>query len=304
MKMRYIIFLLFFMVFAVLLTMFFLPQKSLVFGAIEYNVTSTPGEFWAWNDLIGWIDFYNFGNTKVSSEGLKGYASSSFGNIWLYSETSPYSNNSTFRVTMSEVGKFNGYAWNDVFGWLGFNVLGFGNYRARVLVNSRNEPDTPPSDFEQWAWNPVVGFVSFNCKDITWTSTTPNAYCNATSSYKVATDWYSSSTQGWLESAVFDTGVVGGAKFNSITWRGEKPLGTSVKFEFAAALYENGPWNYEGPFDTETTSLNPDSKSYSAKFDFNLFNNARYFKYKIILISNTSQTLSPVVEEVIVNWSP
>lgn len=278
-------------------------------AAIDYNVTSTLNEHWAWNDLIGWIDF-NFpgSNVVVNSVELRGSASSSWGPIYLNCLSHPNGcGSSDFKVFNDGVGRLSGYAWNDVIGWLSFS--GSGIYK--VLVESRNDPDTPPSDFENWAWSPVIGWVSFNCKDITWTSTTPNAYCNATSSYKVATDWYSSSTQGWLESAVFDTGVEEGAQFNSILWRGDYPDGTRVRFQFATSPNSDGPWVFVGQdgtqnsyFEPQTTSQESGADLFSAPLNYEIFNNNRYFRYKVILFSNSLQTISPVVKEVIVNWSP
>lgn len=284
------------------LTLFtFLVLKKAEGVSPAYPIHPDPTEHWAWNDIIGWIDFnYSGSDITVSSEELTGVASSSWGPIYLNCEDSPFGCTPSFRVTNSNhVGTLDLYAWNDVFGWLRFKGSGHS-----VLVRSRNNDDTPPSDFEGWAWNPVIGWVSFNCRDISWTTTTPNGYCNNTSTYKVSTDWYSSSTSGWLESAIFDTEVGEGVQFNSISWRGDAPVGTRVAFYFAASSTPSGPWTYEGPYYSGTTSLNPADNLLSAPLDYALFNNARYFRYKVVLFSDSLQTVSPVVEEVIVNWSP
>ncbi len=279
--------------------------------AIIYNVTSTPGEHWAWYDTIGWIDF------KISSQELKGSASSSWGPIYLNCATTPNGcGSSNFKVANDSAGRLSGYAWNDVFGWLGFNEVGTG-YTARVLIKSRALDDTPPSDFEQWAWNPVIGWVSFNCRDLNtaFGISPPADYCIDTSNYKVTTDWYSSSTQGWVESAIFDTGVEGGVHFNSILWRGELLVGTMVRFQFAASSNPDGPWTFAGPGGSASTYYEPTTTSqdinqdltnvlYSAPIDYDLYNNTRYFRYRMILFSDSFQTLSPTVKDVVVNWSP
>lgn len=294
----------------VLIGVGFLGQLN-SYAAISYNVTSTAREFLAWNDLIGWIDFNSGvgtcdvgqGSVCVSSQGLRGYASSSAGKIYL--DCGTYYNGScpvSFGVTSNGFGALDGYAWNDVFGWFRFRSPTYPAYQ--VLINARvPNSDLPPSDFGNWAWNPVVGWVSFNCNDLD--GILGSNYCgSSTSSYKVATDWYASSTSGWLESATFDTGSDVGAQFNSILWRGDKPDDTMVQFYFATSSSQDGPWDYKGPYDSESASQDPDSNLFAAKLDFDLFNNSRYFRYKIVLVSNQPQTLSPTVEDVIVNWSP
>ena len=41
----------------------------------------------------------------------------------------------------------------------------------------------------------------------------------------------------------------------------------------------------------------------STALDYSLFNNKRYFRYRVTLVSNQAQTLSPQVNDVVVNWS-
>ncbi len=283
-------------------------------AAIEYNVTSTSREDWAWNDFLGWVDF-NYsdyvipcsggqnGSVCVSSIEIRGRASSSLGPVYLDCNSHPTGcTGHTYGVANNGHGALSNYAWNNVIGWIGFYdaTLPF-----RTLIEARVPgSEMPPSDFEQWAWNPVVGWISFNCEQLD--GILGSDYCgSSTSSFKVSTDWYATSTQGWLESATFDTGLDDGAQFNSISWRGDLPIGTEVKFYFSASSTPNGPWNFKGPYKSNTTSQDQDNKLFSARLGFNEdFNGKRYFRYKIVLVSNTSQTLSPIVEDVAVNWSP
>ena len=81
------------------------------------NISPEEGEHWAWNDIIGWIDFYSTGNVEVTDYKIKGYASSSVGYIVLDCETSPNGNicsNSDFKVKNDCSGELSGFAWNDV----------------------------------------------------------------------------------------------------------------------------------------------------------------------------------------------
>ena len=63
-------------------------ETALSNGVTSGVISSSTGQHWAWNDAIGWIDFYNSNNVGVSSTGLSGYASSSIGDISLDCATS------------------------------------------------------------------------------------------------------------------------------------------------------------------------------------------------------------------------
>jgi len=290
-----------------LVLVFLIGKVDRAEGAKSYSMSSTSTEHWAWNDLIGWIDF-NYDNdinpnfcgdniessACLSSDELSGSASSSAGLIYLNCADHPKgcsSPNPNFKVTnFDKRGTLAYDAWNDAFGWFSFHYLPTHSYF--VVAQSRYGDDTPPSDFSGWAWNPVVGWVSFSCADL--------GYCG-TVDYKVTTNWYTSSTSGWLESATYDTGSEGGARFNSISFRGYIPVGTRLSFYFAASSTSDGPWNYQGPF---TPDFIPSGDLFSVPLDYALFEEARYFRYKVVLFSNSLQTISPRVDEVVVNWSP
>lgn len=122
-------------------------------------------------------------------------------------------------------------------------------------------------------------------------------------------------TTGELVSAVFDTTQSSdGPAYNSIMWKGS--LGTGkVRLKIATSDNPNGPWEFRGPEpncsvlsvnDNDWYVILPNSPAEIGCFGYH--NNKRYFKYKIQLCMATdcqSQgSTSPIVEEVIINWSP
>lgn len=141
---------------------------------------------------------------------------------------------------------------------------------------------------------------------------------------------------GSLDSAVFDTfnggGALQGPAYNSIMWKGTEGTG-KVRFQFATSDCSNGKtdpptcssggWTFYGSgdsgvtcnasswYDTNTSGFGggPD-KPVELACSPAQHNNQRYFRYRIQVCSNsdancsTSGTVSPVVEDVIVNWSP
>ena len=123
--------------------------------------------------------------------------------------------------------------------------------------------------------------------------------------FDVATTWIPQAATGILDSQTFDTGVASGAQLNSITWRGSLPSSeTSVGFEIAVSNSSSGPWNFIGP----DGMPGPPFYSGIAGMPITLGNYSslagRYFRYRVILTTNVAQTLSPSVNNVVVNWSP
>lgn len=260
------------------------------------NISATPEEHFAWNDVIGWIDFYSTNTVEVSSTKLTGYASSSAGDISLDCATTRSGNicgTSNYSVLNDGLGNLSGWGWNDAYGWISFcGGLSSsdcpGSTAYRVLI----DPDT--GVFTNYAWNDVVGWISFNCAD--------PGVCG-TSNYKVKTSWIATSTSGTVESNIYDTGAAAGAQLNSFLWHGNQPTGTRVEFQFASSNSTSGPWTFIGPDGTANSyyTVAPDT---SENIGLGLHTNRRYFRYKIILYSDKAQRLSPRVDEVVVNWSP
>lgn len=253
---------------------------------------------WAWNDSIGWIDFYGTGTVSVNSQYLQGYASSSDGDISLDCATTRNGNvcaSSTYQVTNGDgQGSLTGWAWNDAVGWISFDCHNANT--SSTCAQSNYEVLISPNTgiFTGYAWSDSAGWISFNCSN--------DGTC-AQSNYELQSSWFSSSTQGTLDSTPFDTGIASGAQLNSVVWQGTQPSGTSVEFQFAVSNASSGPWNFIGSDGTGNTYYTTTGPGVSTKLGYSLFNNFRYFRYRVVLVSNAAQTLSPTVTAVIVNWS-
>lgn len=258
------------------------------------NISATSTEHFAWNDLVGWIDFYNTDNVVVSSRNLVGYASSSAGDVSLDCHTTRIGNicgASNYQVTNDGMGNLSGWGWNDSYGWISFdchNTAGCGSSSYQVYA----DPST--GIFSNYAWNDLIGWISFNCA---------NTGSCATSNYKVATSWFATSAVGYVDSTTYDTGVALGAQLNSFIWHGAQPAGTYVKFQFAASNSPGGPWTYYGPGGSTAAYYGASADTHT-NLEYSQFNNYRYFRYRTTLVSNQAQTLAPRVDEVSINWSP
>ena len=261
------------------------------------NISSSTSQHWAWNDVVGWIDFYNTNTITVSGSGLTGYASSSAGPISLDCHTSPSGNicssgNGNYQILNDGTGNLSGWAWNDSVGWISFwcgdaGVCGTSPYR--VTIDSSG-------NFHGYAWNDLVGWISFNCSD--------PGLCG-TSNYLVNTSWTVSAATGTLDSTTFDTGVTNGAQLNAIIWQGSQPVGTSVGFQIAVSNASSGPWNFTGPSGSSATTWSSSGPGVPIPLAvYTAYNNYRYFRYRVILTSNTSQTATPRVDDVMISWSP
>ena len=141
----------------------------------------------------------------------------------------------------------------------------------------------------------------------TWTSTATTSYTATIGIFRsIYTLGYAAS--GTLDSATFDTGVASGTQLNSIVWQGTASNGTAVKFQVAVSSSTGGPWNFIGPSGdgSQYFSGNPGTPISLASTNggFNLFNGYRYFRYRVVLFSDITQTYSPTVSQVSVNWSP
>jgi hypothetical protein len=273
------------------------------------NIAASPTtNHWAWNDSLGWIDFYNTNTVNVLSSGLTGYANSAAGSISLDCHTSPHtpsnicsSGNGNYQVLNDGVGNLSGWAWNDAIGWISFwcgnGGTGCGTSSYRVTIDSGG-------NFQGFAWNDTVGWIDFNCDNIN----NPSPGSCSKSTFEVQTVWVATSTTGSLDSTTFDTGVAQGAQLNSIAWQGSLPVvGTAVAFQLAVATSSGGPWNFTGPGgSTSTSDVWPGGSSGTQVelVPYTLYQNFRYFRYRVILTSNLAQTQTPRVDDVIVSWSP
>ena len=319
------------------------------------NIDASSTNHWAWNDVIGWIDFYNTEKVFVQSREIKGYANSSVGPVSLNCDTTGNPDNGDFcgtanyKVKNDGGGNLSGWAWNDLVGWISFcgtsnAASSSGNcpysaypyHPALAWCQDSSSNDIPPSDFggaANYAWSDVIGWISFNAgippsppgpsPACVLPKTSDPAYENG---YKVRSGWYASSTYGDVYSSVFDTGVVGGAKFNSVGIVADVPdavHGTAIFLQFASECSPSkgtppnctdNDWKFIGDDGTTSTfykAINDNDRNYGASgmaYFVNLknqyHNNSRYYRYRLRLKSNNIQSLSPIVYDVVVNWSP
>ena len=130
---------------------------------------------------------------------------------------------------------------------------------------------------------------------------------------------------GSLDSAVFDTftttGAGQGPGYNSIMWKGNQngSLG-KVQFQIATSDCPNGEsnyptcstgtWSFIGGATCDTSSYYDTSGTgvpVEISCSPNNHNNKRYFRYRIRICTancSTGGALSPIVDDVIVNWAP
>lgn len=275
---------------------------------------------WAWNDVIGWIDFYSTDTVLVGVGQLKGYATSAVGFISLDCQTGPPGSTCLpvgYLVT-NVSGTLAGWAWSENIGWISFNcnndsdplTAGVQSYCAaadhRVIIDAVGE-------FSGWAWNDLVGWISFNKSncDIDNNGFVDAGLCGgdnstvAAVSYRVRTTALSGSFDAELESGIFDSGIVGGAAWNSILWQGALPFPPTteeVKFQVASGNDPAGPWDYLGDDGTTASFYGPSPGGLPLILHPADHHNKRYLRYKIFLKGSLAG--SPVVEDVIINWSP
>lgn len=266
------------------------------------STTTQPGSgtnidsvnHYAWNDVLGWIDFYSTGNVVVGDTQLYGYATSSAGYIALDCLTSPNGDiceTSNFQVQVNihsqgqgenDRGFLSGYAWNDAIGWISFSDLSPDD-QVKIKGNGK---------FTGWAWNDIVGWISFNCNNV-----------DCSHPYRVDTSWNPASpVLAWLLSSTFDTQSA--SSFNNIMWQGIQPTNTTVQFQFATSNNPSGPWDYIGPDGSSNTYYQPAGPGIATPLNSQFHSNQRYFRYKIYLQSDPGGTFTPQVNNVIISWSP
>lgn len=292
------------------------------------NISSIARERVAWSDVSGWWDFHNSHTAKVHGTYLEGYANSDIGEVSLDCATAPGGNicaNSNYGICNGPgphlpdgtcpngdaSGILSGYAWNDTVGWISFNCdqTSHNGTNKCVESNYRVEIEGGSGDFSGYAWNDIEGWIRFNDPG----------------NYKVKTEWRATSTIGFLESSIFDTEALGGVVLNSIIWQGTQPGGgASVDFQVAVSNCANGAtnppnctggtWEFKGPDDTNQTYYGarcPNIGLASPAIGPNTpicidplqTLNFRYLRYKVRLKSNLIQTESPVIKDIILNWS-
>ncbi len=259
------------------------------------GATGTPNvdatNHWAWNDVIGWIDFATPGTAGLTTGELFGYASSSVGYIAFSCDSTPNGNicsgpSGNWKVSNNGGGTLTGWAYNDAIGWISFDSGTSGSlYSYGVTVDASGV-------FTGYAWNDVIGWISFNCSN--------TGTCGAVS-YGVKTGWVATPVSGNLTSPIFDLGS--NVALNAVIWKGSQNLG-SVAFQIATSATSTGPWNYLGPGGTSgSTDVYSVSSGNSATLNPIYNNNIRYARYKVIINSDNARSSSPQVDDIILNYS-
>lgn len=291
------------------------------FAGVVFAVTNIDSTFrYAWNDVVGWIDFYSSNTVNVYADRLEGYANSSIGPIAFNCNSTPNGNicagpAGNWRTINDGNGNLSGWAWSDAIGWISMtcNHTSDGtsaSYNINTCSNPYQVTISPSSgDFSGWAWNDNIGWISFNCAN----PGTNGCVSPPGSNYKIKTIWQSGPVSAILDSSVFDTGVNDGVVLNFVMWKGTLPVGTSVKIQIASSNCSNGAtnppacnsgtWTYVGPDGTSNTDYSA-SPLVSKPINFRYHNNYRYFRYRIFLYSDAGQTQTPAIEDVIINYSP
>jgi len=279
-----------------------------VMAATNMTNLMSPSTSWGWNSVIGWINFNTYNDVTVSANNMVGFASSSAGPISLDCGTPGICSSQNGNYTVQNAsgtaeGNLSGWAWNDKIGWITFF---WGNASSSPVSSSTfnyackhySGPYCGVSidsygNFNGAAWNDLVGWIFFNHTD-------PYGGWNFTSNFEAQTTWAPVAETGVLDSATFDTGSPSGTELNSIMWQGSLNgcLPGSVGFKFAVATSSAGPWN----FGSTVYSGNPNTPISIS--NYTAYSGYRYFRYETILTTNASQSCTPIVGSISVDWSP
>lgn len=294
------------------------------------------------NFILKYIDFY-LNNVTVDNNSLGGWAVSRIidddgseenSRIYLNCEANfgkcpncvanpglcPAGDLNNYKVSNNS-GQLAGWAWSPFVGWINFcgGIIdswwdnGISKWRCPVGGNGvaiDSDPSSPNAGiFSGKAWNNVIGSISFNRSD-------NPPFCNIPGDidcddFKVRTEWTQLRKYADLTSSVFwnsgVSGITGGAKINSIMWQGQKN-GGDVMFQFASCDSSCNPnnindWIFMGPDGTNTTWYINDSNNPKIII-LNQHNNKEYFRYKVRVVSDQTNIYTPVVKDIIINWSP
>ena len=264
-------------------------------GPMTPNIDATEPNHWAWNDVIGWIDFdYATGNVGINNGKLFGYASSSMGLIAFDCATTPNGDicgggSGDWKVS-NVGGSLKGWAYSDTIGWISFDsVTATSSTAYGVSIDASGE-------LSGFAWNETIGWISMNCNQ-------PSASMNTcgTIPYRVKTFWTSMPDSGSLTSPVFNLGSR--VAVNSVIWKGLEN-GGSVRFQVAASTVANpASWDYKGPDGTAATTYNTAGPDISTVLSPKDFSNVQYIRYKIFIESDAGRTNSPEVRDIILSYS-
>ncbi len=280
---------------------------SLIIGiSVAYAATNIDtegaGEKWGWNDVFGWVDMFGTNTVTVSNTGVSGYASSPIGDIMFDCATTRAGNTcatANFKTANDGTGLLSGWAWNDSIGWISMFGMTASPNPQTYQVHIDPAGDNINSYFHGWAWNDVVGWLTFNCNDY------GASFCTA-SNYKTQTSAGAAPTNAEFTSNILDIGTASGL-FNTLTWKGAQPAGTSVKFQIATAtstapltgdmatVFVESSWFDVPPAPASPIKLTPAITGVAVA-------GRQYIRYRAALA--TPDVVGLQIDDIIINWSP
>ncbi len=279
--------------------------------------------------------------TTVTPYELRGYAQSdNIGNVYLdcatYNLVKPATLNCgsgglnpespLWKITWDWDGvtgsrNLQGYAWNDQVGWISFNCKDDhddvtpgtqskcaidGGTDYAVHIASPNASNI--AELQGFAWNESIGWISFNCTNDHDGSTPGTQMACSTptglDNYRVKTAVPPPpSKKGVLISRAIDSGIVGGAQWNSIVLNGARNSGTVQLWVASGVTAGDLPTSATvPPTDTRWKEVLGDFFLNPISLPFSDHHNKRYFRYMISLEDNSPPY--PQIEDVIIHWSP
>jgi len=197
---------------------------------------------------------------------------------------------------------------------------GFKIERKTGAAGTYSQIGTAPANATSYNDTGLTASTVYYYRARAYTADVNSSYSNEkdiTTLYQAETDFVTDfpspqSTSGTLISSIFDTTRTSGANLNSIIWQGTQPANTCVEFQIAVSNTSTGPWEYKGcdSYDCAATTGSyygascPGPNVAIPIYDRAQVKNQRYLRYKATLISDVNQTVSPTIEDIILNWSP
>ncbi len=281
----------------------FVASLSFAYAATNINTQGKQNEKWGWNDVFGWIDMASTTSVFVGTSTVAGYASSSIGDIMFDCATTRLGNTCAtvnFKTANDGTGLLSGWAWNDLIGWISMSGTTASPSPVPYQVHIDPAGNGIDSYFNGWAWSDVVGWITFNCNDY------GASFCTSTSTYKTQTGAGAANVSAEFTSNIFDIGTTTGL-FNTLTWKGTQPAGTSVKFQIATAnatstltgaastVFAASTWFDVSPSPASPVKLTPTLTGVEVE-------NRRYIRYRAALSTEGASGLQ--IDDIIINWSP
>ncbi len=262
------------------------------FAIEQPNPTSTTQESAAEDRIVSSVGSYSAGITPDGLGSNWGMVMATFkaagtGGVPSVPGTPTYTNVSTSTLTVN---------------WTSASGANFYNLKRATSSNGTYNLLLPTSSAVSYNDTGLTTSTTY-WYEVAATNASGTGSYSATSSVMTLGTNPTTAATGTLDSATFDTGVASGTALNSFIWHGNEPAGTNAEFQFAVSNASSGPWNFWGTDGSSATYYTPAASTTQA-LNYALFSGYRYFRYRATLVSDTGQTQTPRVDEVIINWSP